>query len=293
MPNGPKDHLGPRRWAAKQRTLRRWPHVSDSAPADVTLMRPLRSALYAVYFYAVTLLFGIGGMAVRVLAPRHALPFAKAWTATLLAGLRPICGIRLQVTGQENLPAHGPALLASQHQSEFDTLVWMGLLRRPCYVMKQELTRTPLVGPMLVPAGMIPVDRAGGAAALRRLLQDAEAARDSGRQIVIFPEGTRVSPGGRVPLQPGIAAVATRLGLPVIPVATDSGLRWTRSRLGMRPGTIHIAIGPPISPGAKRDALLSGIETFWRQSELQGFAPVDNSVDRSAHRPVAPTAATG
>jgi 1-acyl-sn-glycerol-3-phosphate acyltransferase len=256
-------------------------------------MRLLRSALYALYFYAVTLLFGIAGIALRRFAPHHALPFAKAWTATLLAGLRPICGIRLLVTGRENLPAQGPALLASQHQSEFDTLVWMGLLRRPCYVMKQELTRTPLVGPMLVPAGMIPVDRAGGAAALRRLLQDAEAARGAGRQIVIFPEGTRVPPGSRVALQPGIAAVATRLGLPVTPVATDSGLSWTRSRLGMRPGTIHIAIGPPISPGAKRDTLLSEIETFWRQSELHGFEAVDNSVDRTAHRPAAPTAAAG
>jgi len=256
-------------------------------------MRLLRSALYAIYFYAVTLLFGIAAIALRRLAPRHALPFAKAWTATLLAGLRPICGIRLQVSGLQHLPAQGPALLASQHQSEFDTLVWMGLLRRPCYVMKQELTRTPLVGPMLVPAGMIPVDRAGGAAALRRLLQDAEAARDAGRQIVIFPEGTRVPPGDRVALQPGIAAVATRLGLPVIPVATDSGLIWTRSRLGMRPGIIHIAIGPPISPGAKRGTLLAEIETFWKQSELHGFAPVDNSVDESALHAGAPTAAAG
>jgi 1-acyl-sn-glycerol-3-phosphate acyltransferase len=256
-------------------------------------MRLLRSAFYALYFYSVTLLFGIAGMVVRRLAARYALPFAKAWTATLLAGLRPICGIRLEVSGLEHLPAHGPALLASQHQSEFDTLVWMGLLRLPSYVMKQELTRTPLVGPMLLPAGMIPVDRAAGAAALRRLLLDAEAARDQGRQIIIFPEGTRVPPGGRVALQPGIAAVAMRLGLPVIPVATDSGRCWTRARLGMRPGTIHIAIGPPISCSAKRDHLLAAIETFWRQTESRGFLPVDNSVDHLSDRRTRPSAAAG
>jgi 1-acyl-sn-glycerol-3-phosphate acyltransferase len=245
-------------------------------------MRVLRSGLYALYFYAVTLVFGIGGMGVRRFAPRRALGFAQAWVATLLAGLRPICGIRIEVTGLCNLPAQGPALLASQHQSEFDTLVWMRLLSRPSYVMKQELTRTPLVGPMLVPAGMIPVDRAGGAGALRRLLQDTGAARDDGRQIVIFPEGTRVPPGERVALQPGIAAVAARTGLAVIPVATDSGVCWTRSRLGMRPGTIHIRIGPPISPGAKRDQLLGKIETFWRQTECAGFEPVDKSVGSRA-----------
>jgi 1-acyl-sn-glycerol-3-phosphate acyltransferase len=242
-------------------------------------MQALRSAIYAMYFYLVTLAFGLAGMAVRRIAPDAALAFAQAWVRVLLAGLRPLCGIRIEVSGLDHLPACGPALLASQHQSEFDTLIWMHLLPRPSYVMKQELTRTPLVGPMLVPAGMIPVDRAGGAGALRRLLQDTAAARDAGRQIVIFPEGTRVPPGGRVALQPGIAAVAARLGLPVIPVATDSGRFWTRSRLGLRRGTIHIAIGAPIAPGVTRDQLLGALELFWRQAESRGYRPVDNSVD--------------
>jgi 1-acyl-sn-glycerol-3-phosphate acyltransferase len=251
------------------------------------LVQVLRSGLYAIYFYAVTLVFGIGGLAVRFMARRHALAFAQAWVATLLAGLRPVCGIRIEVSGLEHVPAYGPALLASQHQSEFDTLVWMRLLRRPSYVMKQELTKTPLVGPMLVPAGMIPVDRSGGAGALRRLLRDTGAARDDGRQIVIFPEGTRVPPGERVALQPGIAAVATRTGLPVIPVATDSGRLWTRSRLRMQAGTIHIVIGAPISSGVKRDELLDAIESFWRQAESTMVNPVDKSVDALAQRCVA------
>jgi 1-acyl-sn-glycerol-3-phosphate acyltransferase len=245
-------------------------------------MQTLRSGLYAIYFYAVTLVFGVAGIAVRRLARKHALGFAQAWVATLLAGLRPLCGIRIEVTGLGNLPAQGPALLASQHQSEFDTLVWMRLLKRPSYVMKQELTRTPLVGPMLVPAGMIPVDRAGGAASLRRLLHDTAAARDDGRQIVIFPEGTRVPPGERVALQPGIAAVAARTGLPVIPVATDSGMHWTRSRLRMKPGIIHIEIGPPISTGARRDQMLAAIEGFWRHAETARLEAVDKSVDAVA-----------
>jgi 1-acyl-sn-glycerol-3-phosphate acyltransferase len=204
----------------------------------------------------------------------------------LLAGLRPLAGVRVEVTGLAHLPAGGPALLACQHQSEFDTLVWMHLLRRPAYVMKQELLSTPLVGPMLVPAGMIPVDRAAGAAALRRLLLDVEAARADGRQIVVFPEGTRVDPGARVDLQPGIAAVAARLGLPVLPVATDSGVCWGRRRDRLRPGVIHIAVGPPIAPGLPRAALLAAIEAHWRQAEALGFAVVDKSVGETA--PVVP-----
>jgi len=241
-------------------------------------MRHLRAACYWAYFMLVLLVFGLAGIPVRMFARGHALGLAKAWTGTALAGLRPICGITVEVTGLEHLPRRGAALLASQHQSEFDTLVWLRMLARPSYVMKQELTRIPLFGPLLVPAGMIPVDRAGAAGALRRLVQECMAARDAQRQIVIFPEGTRVPAGERVELQPGIVAIAARLGLPVYPVATDSGRHWAHGRLAKYPGTIHIAIGPPILPGATRDTLLAAIEAHWRSCEINGFAPVDNSV---------------
>jgi 1-acyl-sn-glycerol-3-phosphate acyltransferase len=106
-------------------------------------------------------------------------------------------------------------------------------------------------------------------------------ARDAGRQIVIFPEGTRVAPGQVVPLQPGIAGVAARLGLPVIPVATDSGRHWGKRAFRKYPGTIHIAIGAPIPPGTRRQALLERIALHWRQAAASGFRPVDKSVGES------------
>lgn len=238
-----------------------------------------RAAAYALWFYGVTLVFGLAGLAVRLFARDRALAFAQAWVRTALAGLEPICGIRVQVTGLEHLPTEGPALLASQHQSAFDTLVWMTLLARPSYVMKQELRRIPLFGPMLVPAGMIPLDRGAGTAALRGLLRACGQAASAGRQIVVFPEGTRVAPAVRVPLHPGIVAVAAHTGLPVLPVATDSGGCWPRDLLGKRAGVIHIAIGAPIPASSRRDAMLAQVEAFWRQSEASQFKPVDNSVD--------------
>jgi 1-acyl-sn-glycerol-3-phosphate acyltransferase len=247
-------------------------------------MRAGLAFVYAVYFYAVMLVFGLAGILVRLFARGRALALAKSWAGVSLAGLRPICGIRVEISGLHHLPAEGPALLASQHQSAFDTLVWMRLLRRPSYVMKQELLRIPLFGPMLVPAGMIPVDRAAGAAALRRLMKDCVAARDAGRQIVIFPEGTRVPPGERVALQSGIAAVATSLALPVIPVATDSGLRW-RKHFGKQPGIIHLAIGAPIPSGVSRETLLTEIEAHWRRCEINGFQPVDKLVGQTLEQP--------
>ena len=242
-------------------------------------MAKLRAAGFAVWFYGVTLAFCLLGVPVRLFAPHLALVVARNWVRTVLAGMVPIIGIRLVLSGREHLPAEGPALLACQHQSEFDTLVWLTLLKLPSYVMKQELTRIPLFGPLLVPAGMIPVDRSAGASALRRLLDDTAEAARAGRQIVIFPEGTRVLPGQTVPLQPGVAAIATRLNLPVLPVATDSGLRWTRGLLARTRGPIHLMIGPPIPAGTPRKELLAAIEAFWKHAENSGFKSVDNSVD--------------
>ena len=94
---------------------------------------------------------------------------------------------------------------------------------RCCYVVKRELLRIPLFGPLMPLTGMIAVDRAGGAPALRGLMRDGERAVRERRQIVIFPEGTRAEPGALLPLQPGVAALAARTGLPVIPVVTELG----------------------------------------------------------------------
>jgi 1-acyl-sn-glycerol-3-phosphate acyltransferase len=225
-----------------------------------------RALLFNVYFFGLTFLLAFPAQLVLHFARPRVFGYARWWAGLVLAGARVICGIRVQVTGLEHL-AHGPAVLASQHQSAFDTLVWMNLAPRASYVVKQELTRIPLFGPLLAAAGMVPVDRDAGASALRALLVAADQAKADNRQIVIFPEGTRVAPGERVPLQPGIAAIASRLDLPVTPVATDSGHCWGRRAFTKYPGVIHIAIGAPIEAGGKRAALLAGIEAHWRASE--------------------------
>ena len=235
-------------------------------------MTLLRAGLFNLYFFLLTLGMGLGAFWVRLFAPHHALAYAAAWCRLTLRGLQFICGIRIALSGREHLP-DGPALIASQHQSAFDTLVWLTLVPRPAYVMKRELTRLPLIGPMLLLAGMIPVDREAGAKALRGLLRETDAAVRDGRQIVIFPEGTRVAAGEIVPLQPGIVALAAHARLPVVPVATNSGRCWSRGAFVKRPGTIHIAISPPILPaqlaGLKRTALLDSIRVAWRVEEAR------------------------
>lgn len=247
----------------------------------------LRSLLFQAYFIGLTVVMGLIGIPVRrFLPPDRVLAFAQSWVRFSLAGLYRICGIRLSVEGRENLPDAGPALIASQHQSAFDTLVWHVLVPRPVYVMKRELARIPLLGPMLLATGNIAVDRAAGAAALRSLVREAGRAAAEGRQIIIFPEGTRVAPGQEVALQPGVAALAASTGLPVIPVVTDSGRRWPRRGFRTRPGVIHIRILPPLPAGLKRSEIMERLQGAWREgwralAEGTGEVPatiVDNSV---------------
>ncbi|WP_428534280.1 lysophospholipid acyltransferase family protein [Rhodopila sp.] len=233
-------------------------------------MTELRSAAFNVVFFAISLVMAVLATGARYLAPHRVLDVAMLWARCQLAAVRIICGIRLQVSGLEHIP-RGAALIASRHQSAFDTFVWLTLLPRCCYVFKNDLSRIPLFGPSIGAAGMIEVDRNGGGAAIRSLLRGAERAVREQRQIVIFPEGTRRDPGSPGSLQSGIVALASRTGLPVVPVATDSGHLWGRRAFRKRPGTIRILIGPAIASRTERNALLRGLE--------DGMAALDRSPD--------------
>jgi 1-acyl-sn-glycerol-3-phosphate acyltransferase len=222
-------------------------------------MMLLRSALFNVAFFTVTVVMTLVATVVRVVAPDRVLNVAMVWGHCLIVTARIVCGIRLEVRGLEHIP-RGAALIAPRHQSAFDTFVWLTLLPRCCYVFKHELRRIPLFGPLVDAAGMIGVDRGAGGAAVRALLREADRAMREERQIVIFPEGTRREPGSPVILQSGIVAMAARTGLPVIPVATDSGRCWGRRAFRKRPGTIRIVIGRPIPAQTERKALLQALE---------------------------------
>ncbi len=239
----------------------------------------LRSLAFYAWFYGVTFVLCVWHAALSR-ERRAVLRGAQSWARLVLGGLRLLCGISWEVTGRERLPATGAALIAPMHQSAFDTLVWLLLLPDCTYVLKLELTRIPLFGKLLLRAGMIAVDRSGGAAAMRDLIRRAGDAAAEGRQILIFPEGTRVAPGAGVKLLPGVAALAARTGLPIIPVATDSGHFWGRRALRKLPGTIRVAVLPPLQAGLSRDVLMGQLEQTYAASyaALRRGQAVDNSV---------------
>lgn len=239
----------------------------------------LRSTLFNVWFFGITIVLGLVGVLVRAFAsPDRVLGLARFWAGLVLDGARLICGIRVEVTG--TVPS-GAALIASQHQSAFDTLIWARLVPRVAYVYKAELARIPLFGPMLVASGQIPIDRAASLGTVRNLLREAARARREGRQIVIFPEGTRREVGAGGDIKPGFSLIASRTGLPVIPVATDSGRLWGRRAFRKRPGCVHIHIGTPIPPDLPQAELVAVLKQRWRAAGLANN-PVDKLVDEVA-----------
>lgn len=234
-------------------------------------MRFVRVTAFNATFLLLTVVLGLAGVAVRRVRPGAAFGLARLWIRLTVSALRTLCGIRIVVRGREHLQG-GALIIASQHRSALDALIWFTIVDRPAYVMKRELQRLPLVGPLLEPAGMIAVDRAGGGQALRRMVRDATAALGAGRQLVIFPEGTRIAGGAPVRLAPGIAALAAASTTPIVPVATDSGRVWGSGLLlGYGPAatnaTISVVVTPRLPPGLTRAELLAAIRSGWHSGE--------------------------
>lgn len=221
----------------------------------------LRSLLFNIAFFGFTAFVAVASLPLLAM-PRHWHRAAmRLWALGVVVLLRRICGVALRVEGREHLPpGDAPALIASRHESAFDTLIWFTLVPDVLYVQKVELFRIPLYGWHARKAGMIGVDRKGGANTMRGMLREVQTAANSGRQIVIFPEGTRVAHGETLPFQPGIVALANATGLPVIPVATNSGRVWGRRAFTKHPGTITIRILPPLPAKQPKGALMPRLE---------------------------------
>lgn len=219
----------------------------------------LRSLVYAVAFYVVTFLFMAFGLWL-LLAPRSwAMAGLRIHGQTCVWLLGVICGVRLEVRGSERLP-HGACLVVAKHQSAWDTFGLVPLFADPAIVLKDELKWIPLYGWFCVKFEHILVKRARAAAALKQMLRDAGAKAKQGRQILIFPEGTRRPPGAEPDYKPGYLALYQDLGLPCVPLALNSGLYWPRRSLRRYPGTIIVEILEPIPPGLPRGEAKRRIE---------------------------------
>ena len=222
-------------------------------------MIALRRLLFAVWFYGTLIVMAL--MAVfSLLGPRDwTMAWVRSWFRVVMWGLRHIMGVRVQFRGLEHLP-RGPALIAGKHQSTLDTIAPFLLLGYPGYVLKKELLKIPVYGQLLARSDMIAVDREAHSRALKQMVADARRILGQGREIVIFPEGTRQLPGAPPDYKPGVAALYRELALPCIPMATNSGHHWPANGLKFTPGTVVFEFLDPIPAGLKRGEFMRQLQ---------------------------------
>ena len=196
-------------------------------------------------------------------------PRAMTWAAQW------ICGIRWEVLGAENLP-DGPAILLPKHQSTWETffLVWWSP-RDLCFVFKRELLYVPFFGWGMGLLKMIHIDRSQTRNAFESVVTQGEAQLASGRWVIIFPEGTRIPAGTRGKYKTGGARLAIRTGVPVVPIAVNSGRLWPKGKLIKKTGLITVSIGKPIESGSKTPEELTREVETWIEAEMRRISPAD------------------
>lgn len=223
-----------------------------------------RSLLYAAIFYPATLLWVLTGLAATLLGRKPTLAVVLSWTDFHHWLCKHVLGIRTRVEG--TIPS-GSYLIAVKHEAMYETLEMVRLAQLPVIVMKRELADIPLFGTLTRRYGVIPVERSAGAKALRAMVSAGKEAVDSGRPVIIYPEGTRVRAGETPPLRPGFAGLYRALGLPVVPVAVNSGRLWNRG-LVHRPGVITFKVGETIPAGLKREEVEARVHAAINTLEL-------------------------
>ena len=236
-------------------------HARNDAPVmrrRLTVAVVARSVALNLAFYVsypVAMLLGIWVLAMPRAFANRAL---KWWSRLFVRMCRVLGGIRMEVRGAAHIP-QGAAIVAGKHQSMWETFALFHLFEDPTIALKKELAHIPLVGWFIRKFDMMLVDRAAGPKALKNLVRQGEQAVRAGRQIIIFPEGHRMAPFAPPDYKPGVAALYTRLGVPCVPFALNSGVFWPRRSFWRWPGTIVVSFLPPIAPGLDRRAFMQAL----------------------------------
>src|SRR4051794_16548786 len=251
----------------------------------------LRSLVFNVLFYAL-LVFWLLLAIPTFLMPRKAiLKIAGWWARSSIVLLRIICGTKVEFRGVEKIPA-GPLIIAAKHQSMWETFALLQFFEQPLYILKRELKWIPFFGWYLMKADMIDIERTAGASALRDMTRRAGTAVREGRQLIIFPEGTRRPVEAPPRYKHGVFQVYVRSGVQCLPVALNSGLFWPRRTFMRYPGTLVVEFLDPLPPGLSRDEFIErvsdGIENATNrlvkdareeQAQLFGRVPVTQAKD--------------
>jgi 1-acyl-sn-glycerol-3-phosphate acyltransferase len=226
---------------------------------DRSVMLVVRSILFTILFYLTLLVLMVFGLPMMLGGRRGVFALANAWRIASVWLLDRICGLKVEYRGIDNIPP-GAALIAAKHQSFLETFALLKYAPDFAIILKRQLTYIPVFGLYLVASKQIAIDRARGRQALRQIEEAARPVLAAGRQIFIYPEGTRRPPGAPPKYKAGVAAIYAANTAPCLPVAVNTGLFWRRRGLLRRPGVAVIEYLPPIPPGLSRDAFAARLQ---------------------------------
>ena len=220
----------------------------------------LRSLVYNVLFYVMLVFWNIVAIPTFLMPRRAFMAVAKTWARSSVWLMRVVCNTRLEVRGLEKIP-DGPLIVASKHQSMWETFALMQFFDAPLFIYKRELAWIPFFGWYLMKSGMIGVDRSGGMRSLMDMARRAPKEIRSGRQLIIFPEGTRTPVGAPPDYMTGVGQIYASSGVPCLPVALNSGLFWPRRTFMRYPGTLVVEFLDPLPAGLTRKEFIVRIAT--------------------------------
>ena len=218
----------------------------------------LRSLVYNVLFYMLLVFWILVAIPTFLMPPRAFMAIAKAWARSSVWLMRLICNTRVEVRGLEKIPP-GPLIVASKHQSMWETFALMPFFDAPLFIYKRELAFIPFFGWYLMKSKMIGVDRSGGMRSLMDMARRAPKAIRSGRQLIIFPEGTRRPVDAPPQYMTGVGQIYANSRVPCVPVALNSGLFWPRRTFMRYPGTLVVEFLDPLPPGLSRKDFVARI----------------------------------
>ena len=210
----------------------------------------MRSFFFITSWFIWTLLWGFASVPLLILKSGHPLILkaGKIWARMTIFLLESICRITTNISGINNLPK-APFIIASKHQSAWETIFFLIFFDNPVFVIKKELTKIPIYGWFLDKMSMISIDRNSGINSLKQIKFGVENAIKNNRSVIIFPEGTRVSPKAIVKLKSGIKFLHdTFPQVPIIPIALNSGFYWINKSITRQEGIIQVKIYPKFVP---------------------------------------------
>lgn len=220
-----------------------------------------RSLAFMIWLYGSLAFWAVVFSPLMLVSHKASMWVIRGWAKTVVWGARTITGIKIEFRGLEYRPT-GPAIIAGKHLSMIDTIAPFLVLDDACYVMKNELKYLPFLGWFAMRTKMVAVKREDGAKALKSMARDCLTRLSEGRQIMIFPEGTRSEINDPDPAyKPGVAALYRELNVPLCLMATNSGKYWPAHGIDRRPGTIVFEFLPPLDAGLTRGKMMSDMKT--------------------------------